>query len=239
MKKIKTRITTMNNEEEYIRGHKLQELVDQKTFVEVVYLILRGMLPTKKEAEMLNALFVAAIDHGPGTASAQVGRITASAKNSMHTSLAAALLAMGERHGSAIEGAAAFFQQHKNDDVAATVTSYKERKLYIPGFGHATLEHDMRSDVLFGKAKNLGFFGEHCMYALAVQKEVDAQSSASVPINIDGAMAAILLDMGCEAGLMKGFFMIARVPGLVAHIYEEEQNDEGIRRLPEDMIEYV
>ena len=52
-------------------------------------------------------------------------------------------------------------------------------------------------------------------------------------------MAAILLDMGFDARLMKGFFIIARIPGLVAQVYEEMADDPGIRRLDQSDIQYT
>ena len=112
--KFKTAITNIQNEKESIRGYDLGELMQKKSFTETIFLVLKGKLPNKQETTMLDAMFVAAIDHGPGTASGQTARIVASAKNSMHTSLAAGILAMGERHGSAIEGAGKFFQEQKN-----------------------------------------------------------------------------------------------------------------------------
>src|SRR3989338_767278 len=150
----KTAITNIHANQETICGEPLQDLIRQKTFVEAVFLILRGRLPEKNETRMMNALCTAAIDHGIGTASAMTARIVASAKNSMHTALAAGILAMGESHGGAIEGAAKFFQEHVGEeDVDALVKSYKDHGLRIPGFGHAMLTHDERSEALFAIAK--------------------------------------------------------------------------------------
>jgi citryl-CoA lyase len=240
MTTFQTSITDIRDGEEYIRGHKLEDLIKEKSFVETIFLLLKGELPSEQEAKMLGAMFTAAIDHGPGTASGQVARIVASAKNSMHTSLAAGILAMGERHGSAIEGAAKFFQKQKTaEDVAGLVKGLKERKIRIPGYGHPFLEHDSRSETLFALAKELGIYGDHCAFAEEAHKELNAISSKPLALNIDGAMGAILSDMGFDWRLGKGFFIIARVPGLVAHIYEEQTSDVGIRRLSQDDIEYI
>lgn len=238
--KITTSITEIHDEKEYIRGYRLDQLVQKKTFVETINLLLKGELPTEKETVMLNALFTAAIDHGPGTASAQTARIVASAKNSMHTAVAAGILAMGERHGSAIEGAAAFFQEQKEQkDVAAIAKTLKEQKIRVPGFGHPFLEEDHRSATLFAIAREQGVYGVHCTFAEQFHTELNAISSKKLALNIDGAMAAILSDMGFGARLMKGFFMIARVPGLVAQVYEEMMDDPGIRRLDQADIDYI
>jgi citrate synthase len=51
------------------------------------------------------------------------------------------------------------------------------------------------------------------------------------PINVDGAMAAVLLDIGIPPELGNTFFMIARVPGLVAHVYEEATRQRPMRQI--------
>ncbi len=238
--KISTAITDIKEEKEYIRGYSLDELMRKKTFVETIFLLLRGELPTVKETVMMNALFTAAIDHGPGTASAQTARIVASAKNSMHTAVAAGILAMGERHGSAIEGAAQFFQAYKNtEEVDVLAQELKTKKIRVPGYGHPFLEEDHRSAVLFALAQEQGIYGAHCSFAEKFHVAVNTKSSKKIAFNIDGAMAAILLDMGFDARLMKGFFIIARIPGLVAQVYEEMADDPGIRRLDQSDIQYT
>ena len=63
-------------------------------------------------------------------------------------------------------------------------------------------------------------------------------SSKPLPLNVDGAMAAIISDMGFDARCAKGFFIIGRVPGLVAHIFEEMTGEHGLRRLSEDETIY-
>ncbi len=239
--KLKTSITHITPEgHEIIRGKNLDELIATKTFTESIVLILLGKLPTEKELKMWNALFVAAIDHGPGTASALTARISASAKNNLHTSLAAGLLGLGERHGLAIEGAMKFFLEKINDeDIASTLKKMKEQKIYAPGFGHKVLTVDTRVEALFTVAKEQGIFGKYCEFALKVHEELNKISSRPLPLNIDGGMAAILCDMDIEPALSKGIFMIARVPGLVAHIAEEIKSGEGLHRLEDGEIEFV
>lgn len=239
--RFKTAITHITDDgREIIRGNNFEQLIEQKTFPEVIFLLLLGKLPNEKELKMFNACLVAAIDHGPGTASALTARISASAKNSMHTSLAAGILGLGERHGLAIEGAMKFFQENIGEaDLSGFLKKMKEQKKYAPGFGHRVLAVDGRANTLLHIAKENGFFGQYCEFALQVHEELNKISSKPLPINIDGAMAAILCDMGVDPRLSKGIFMISRVPGLVAQIYEEMVNDEGMRRLENDDIEYI
>lgn len=238
--KWETAITNINKGQEVIRGKKLSGLIQANTFTETIFLIWQGRMPKPMETKMLDALLVSAIDHGTGTASAMTARIVSSAKNSLHTSLAAGILAMGERHGSAVEAAAKFFVENKsNKNLAQTVKELKEKKVRLAGFGHAVLTKDERSEELLKMAKKLGFYKDCCEVAVITQKELNKISSKPIPLNIDGAMGAILADMGFDPKIMKGVFITGRVPGLVAHIYEEIQNDAGLRRLGEDEIIYT
>ncbi len=238
--KWETAITNINDGQEIIRGKKLAGLIKANTFTETIFLIWQGRMPKPAEIKMLDALLVSAIDHGTGTASAMTARIVSSAKNSLHTSLAAGILAMGERHGSAIESAAKFFVENKdNKNLAQTIKELKDKKVRLAGFGHAVLVKDERSTELLKMAKKLGFYKECCKVAEVVEKELNKISSKPLPLNIDGAMGAILADMGFDPKIMKGVFIAGRVPGLVAHIYEETINDAGLRRLSEDEITYV
>lgn len=236
----KTAITKIENEKEYIRGYALEDLVQKKSFVETIFLLLKGELPNESESRMMDAMLTAAIDHGPGTASAMTARVVASVKNSMHTALAAGILAMGERHGGAVEFAAKFFQENADaSDVKALVKKLKEEKVRIAGYGHAVLTHDHRSDLLFSIAKETKIYSKHSQFAEEVGEALNAISSKPLPLNIDGAMAAIASDMGFDWRITKGLFIIARMPGLVAQVYEESVNDLGLRRLDEEEIEFV
>ena len=238
---IKTSITNIKNGEEIIRGHKLEELIQERSFVEVIYLLFQGKLPTEQHAKMLNAILVAAIDHGPGTVSGMTSRMSASAGNSTHSALAAGVLGFGPRHGIAGEGAMNFFYDNIDEsDVAGLVARLKEQKVRLPGYGHKIFtEADPRSEVLFGIAKELGIFGKHCNFALTIKDELNKIASKKLPLNIDGTMAAILCDMGMDARLGQTFFLISRTPGLLAQIHEEQTNDVGSRRLEEDEIEFI
>lgn len=238
--KWETAITNINKGEETVRGKKLSGLIKNNSFTESIFLIWRGRMPKPAETKMLNAILTAAIDHGTGTASAMTARIVASAKNSLHTALTAGILAMGERHGSAIENAAQFFiDNKKNKNISLTIKELKDKKIRLAGFGHAVLKRDERAEMLIKIAKQLKFFKETCKTAVECEKELNKLSSKNLPLNIDGAMGAILSDMGFDPEIMKGIFITARVPGLVAHIYEEIKNDTGLRRLSEEEITYI
>lgn len=227
----KTAISDILDNKEIIRGYDLSELIKNKSFVEAIFLVLKGNLPSENETRMLNALFTAAIDHGVGTASTIASRTAASAGDNMQAALAAGILAMNKSHGGATEEAAKFFLENVHEkNIADLVKSLKEQKIRLPGFGHRVLTHDYRSDTLFSVAKETGFYGQYSVFSEKVGVELNKISSKPLPLNIDGAMAAIILDMGFSWQMATGFFIIARVPGLVAHIYEE-MSGEADRQL--------
>jgi citryl-CoA lyase len=246
--KIKTSITQIKDGKEIIRGKKLEDLVKKYTFAQSIFLLLTGRLPKKNEAKMFDALLISAIDHGPGTASALTARVSASAQNDIHASLAAGILGFGRRHGMATKEAMEFFTifslsgklfQEKSLEVSQVVSDFKTAKLRLAGYGHRVLTKDHRSTTLLSIAKKEKIFGEACRTALAFEKELSKQSSKPLPLNVDGAMAAILCDMGFTPEQGVSVFLVARVPGLLAQICEEVEQDGGLHRLDESEIEFV
>src|SRR3989338_6926152 len=95
-----------------------------------------------------------------------------------------------------------------------------------------------RATQIFARAKELGFYGEHCELAVEVEKILEEKKAKKIPINVDGAIAAVISDMGFDYRLGKGFFLIGRVVGLVAHVFEEWVREKPFRRVPEEEIEY-
>jgi citrate synthase len=66
--------------------------------------------------------------------------------------------------------------------------------------------------------------------ARAVEKAF-ADAKKSLPINVDGAIGAILADLGMNPAAFNGIFMIARTPGLIAHVIEEQTRERPMRRI--------
>ena len=48
-----------------LRGHEIQDLIGQVSFPQMIWLMLRGDLPSEGQARLLEAALVAAVDHGP------------------------------------------------------------------------------------------------------------------------------------------------------------------------------
>ena len=100
----------------------------------------------------------------------------------------------------------------------------------MPGFGHRLHKTDPRTVRLFSLADELKFSGKHQTLAKAIEQLFEKQGK-SLPINVDGAIAAVISDMGFDWKLGKGFFIISRTVGLIAHAYEEKTREKPMRRL--------
>ncbi len=241
-KKWRTAISMHDGHEAYVRGYKLRDLVGNLTFPEAIYLVLKGELPTEKETKMLDAIFVSLVEHSIAPPSVIAARAVASGGNSLHVGVGAGVLAFGEAHGGALEGAMRFLQENIDKEPLKVVEEYLSQGKRIPGFGHRFYkDFDPRKKALFDIAKEIGFYGRYCEFAEEVEKAIEKIKGKKLVMNVDGAIAAIVSEMGFDWRLGKGFFIIGRIPGLVAHVYEEIVNEKPFsKRLDEEKeVEYL
>lgn len=235
-KKWKTSIAGIVDGETLIHGYKITDLIDKVSFTDAIWLELKGELPTEKEKAMLDGILISTMDNGMGPPSVTNARNSSSAGNPMQAAVAAGVLGVGEFHGGAIEECARLLQMGLTaDKLVEKVISSGDR---IAGFGHKVYTEDPRAKQIFEKAKSLGFYGEHCELAVQVEKVLEEKKGKKIPINVDGAIAAVVSDMGFDFRLGKGFFLIGRVVGLVAHIFEELVREKPYRRISSEEIEY-
>lgn len=238
MEKWRTKISRHKDGRFYVRGLSLEELIQKHTFTEVIFLLLRGNLPSEKEAKMLDAILVATAEHGVQAPSTFVTRAAVSTGNPMNAALAAGILTVGEWHGGAVEKCAQMLQSEKSaEEIVADVVKSKEK---LAGYGHKVYkDEDPRTAAIFNKAKELGLPQKYIDKAVAIQQEFEKQSGKKLPINIDGAIAAITSELGFDWRLGKAVFALGRMPGMIAHAHEEIVNEKPYRRLEDNDVEYT
>ncbi len=233
----KSAITDIGPGKIRVRGYHITDIMDKLSFAETVFLILKGELPTKAEAEMMRAILVASIDHGCSPPSVLGTRNVVSGGNPLNAAVAGGVLVIGDSHGGAIENSAKIMQEWaKKDGDVETLASemvdwLKEKKIRMPGFGHRLHNVDPRTLKLFEIAGKCGFSGRHIELCKAVEKALENKLGRKLPINVDGAIAAVISDMNFDWRLGKGFFIISRVPGLISHAYEEMTREKPMRQL--------
>jgi citryl-CoA lyase len=242
--KWQTAITEIGPGKIRVRGYDIVEMMQKLSFAQSVYLILRGELPDEKQARMMEAILVSSIDHGTSPPSVLGARTVMSGGNSLNAAVAGGVLVIGDSHGGAIEQSARILQEWAAkegaiDKLAADlVAEMRAKKKRLPGFGHRLHQTDPRTVKLFEIAAGLDYSGKHTELARAIEAELEKTSGRKLPINVDGAIAAVISDMGFDWRLGKGFFIISRVPGLIAHVYEEMTTQKPMRKLGDTNCEY-
>ena len=235
-----TAITHIEPNKVVVRGYDIADLMGRASFGATVHLILTGELPSAPIARLMDAVLVASIDHGATPPSALSARTVASTGASLSASVAAGIMSINRHHGGAIEDCArqlkaiadrAAKESITMDDAAARhLAAMKEAGERMPGFGHRYHTKDPRTARLFTLAQEAGVDGAHMKAARAVEK-CFADAKKPLPINVDGAIGAILADVGINPSVFNGIFMIARTPGLVAHVVEEQTREKPMRRI--------
>lgn len=234
-----TKVSGLINDIHYIRSTPSGELVANISFAASVFYMITSHLPTPAEEKIFNAILVASMDHGVGPSSGFVPRVVASTGNTLVHSMAAGLLTLGPSHGLAIGDAAKVMQQVKENGIKWLDDAFFIPKKRIPGLGHPHYKHtDPRSEQLFEMTRELGLPQEYQQIMFSIQKAMFERTDKHLVINIDAAMAAILLDLGFPPEAGNGLFALARAGGMIAHILEE-QTEKPVRRIPEEDIEFT
>ena len=235
----RTAIATSDATSLRIRGYDITALM-KLSFADMIFLLHQGRLPNESERRLLDAILIGVADHGANAPSCAAARLVASGnRQSLSAAVAAGVLAIGDEHGGTgsmcMELIAEGVERAEResiplDETARRITAEaKAQKHRMPGFGHR-VHHtiDPRTDVLFGMARESGIAGKGIEFVIALKAAIREQIRP-VTINIDGALAAVLFDMGFPAPFGKLVFIIGRVAGLSAEVAEEYAREKAMR----------
>ncbi|MGD9897804.1 MAG: citryl-CoA lyase [Calditrichaceae bacterium] len=244
----KSAITKVEPNNLSVRGYKLDELMGNVSYARMVYLLFKGDMPSENVGKMIEAILVSSVDHGTTPPSVLSALTVASTGAPMNAAVAAGILSISKYHGGAIEDCMHILRQGmdlvKNDgksfDEAAKIVidDYQAIKKRLSGFGHRVHTDDPRTKKLFSIARELGVAGDYVQMADAFVRMLKKETGKILPLNVDGAIAALLCEMDFDPMLANAFFMIARVPGLVAHVYEEKLRYKPMRKIHPTDVEY-
>ena len=242
-----TALTSIAPNSILIRGFAVDELMGRLSFADAVYLLLMGELPSPAIGRMLNAVLVSSLDHGVTPPSTLAARNVATSGAPLKDCVAAGILAFGPHHGGDIESCMRFLDTGLSL-VRSGVTMQQAAETLVdsclkdgqtpPGFGHRFHTRDPRAARLFQMALELELEGEHIRMIRAIERVLDArkqEQGRQVPVNVDGAIAAISADLGFAYELGNAIFLISRLPGLIAHAHEERTQQPPMRQIdPKD-----
>lgn len=220
-----------------VHGRNLsRELIGHMDFTEYFLFLLTGRVPGSGLVAATNACLVAIAEHGL-VPSVQAARMTlAAAPDALQGAVAAGLLGCGSVILGASETAGRMLQEvlagQGEGTLAASadavVAAVRLERKPLPGFGHPThKEGDPRAHRLLEVARELGLAGVHVAALEAVAEAVPRHFSRALPLNVSGAIPAVLLDAGYPPGALKGVPLLARVASLIAHLQEESRQPIG------------
>lgn len=247
----RTALTCIEPNKIIVRGYPLDEMMGRLTFGEAIYLLLMGETPSPAIASLMEAILVSFIDHGATPPSTLAARNTATTGASLRACVASGVLGFGRYHGGDIESCMQFLDAglvlvRKGDsyrDAADEIVmrwQAAEEAGSIPGFGHRFHTRDPRAARLFQMALELEVEGEHVQMIRAVEMLMSSRAQEgqpALPVNIDGAIAAVCGDIGIPPNVANALFLISRVPGIAAHAREESERHEPMRQIdPKDHI---
>jgi len=245
----KTAISKVEPNKILVRGYNLTELVGKYSYADLTYLLWRSELPSSEESHMMDALLTVCLEHSLNSPSVDATIFVASSGVPLQTAVSAGVSAMGEWHGGAVEQAAKLLQdgvtREKNMNLSTEIVaeeilrSHRDSDRRISGYGHSTHTNDPRTKRLLEIADQNHFHGDHVGLALMIERLTEKIFNRRLILNVDGCIAAIMSDMGFDWRLGKGFFIVSRTPGLVAHAYEQMYFDKPYKAAEWDQITYT
>lgn len=234
-----TSIATSDADSITVRGEDLcNDLIGQIDFVDYFWLLVTGARPAAPQRAVTNACLVAIAEHGL-VPSVQAARMTlAAGPDAWQGAVAAGLLGMGTVVAGSSEVAALFLVRLIEESRAsgtdieavcrASLEELKRTRQKVPGLGHP--QHsagDPRADRLLEIAAREGVVGEHISALRALARLAPGIIGRPLPINVSGAIPAVMLDAGWPVEAMKGIPLLARTAGLIAHLLEETRRPIG------------
>lgn len=230
-----------------VRGYPLDEAMGRLTFGEAIYLLLVGEVPSPGIASLMEAMLVSFIDHGATPPSTLAARNAATTGAATRACVAAGLLGFGKYHGGDIESCMQFLDRGLamvrqgatyREAAERLVAQLEDPAEPPPGFGHRFHTRDPRAAKLFQMALELEVEAGHIQMIRAVELVLNEHpGERRLPVNIDGAIAAVCGDLGIPQNIANALFIISRVPGIAAHAEEERTRQTPMRQIdPKDHI---
>jgi citrate synthase len=224
-------ISTSTPEAINVRGRDLcGELIGKTDFTSYFWLLVTGQAPNEQQLFFANAVLTAIAEHGL-VPSVVAARMTyAAAPEAFQGAVAAGLLGCGTVVLGAAEACGRLLHEvvANGADPEAAVRALRADRKAIPGFGHPLhAGGDPRANVLLKLADERGASGRHVAALRAIQQVLPDALGRALPINVNGAIPAIMLDVGFPLAALKGISLLARTASLIAHLQEESERPIG------------
>lgn len=219
-----------------VRGKNLStEIIGKFDFVDMIFFTTLSRMPTPREKVMVNALLVTTADHGitPSSLSARLTYI--GAPEALQGAVATGLLGAGSVFLGPMQNAAEMLLEgakELRDDAGDlevmqaardVICRHKERRQQVFGVGHPIhVDGDPRVPALRGLSREHGYYGLHWRLMEAISEVLMSEHKRKLPMNVVGAIGAIIAAMGLDPLIGRGLALVGRSAGLLAHVLEEK-----------------
>lgn len=241
-----TRISEARAGRILVRGYPIEELVEHLTYVESAWLLVRGELPTAREAALLDLVMKSAMDQQFINSAVCAARFTASAfPESAIPAIASGMLATGSVTGSPQECAEMLYEavqqlgregQGRDTVARDTVARWLQAKGRVPGFGHPIHKGgEPRARLVRRLALEAGGWGESGALFEAIGGALAETKGQPLPANLAGAIAAVMVDVGWHPLEIGALGAVGYGMALVAHVVEEIREGVPLRIIPDTL----
>lgn len=248
-----TSIVDIHPGEIAMRGYPIEQLIGRVTFPEMIWLMLMGELPTREKARLLEAALVSSVDHGPQAPSIAIARMAATCGPGLNGAMASAINVLDDVHGGAGQQAMEIYYEvdaeaGTDGDLSQAAADVVARRRsgglkYFPGFGHRFHPIDPRAPRLLQLVREAAERGETSgrfgVIGAAVEDALSVGRAKRIPMNIDGATAAVYCELGLPAELGRGVFVLSRSVGILAHAWEQTQQGGRIKGPQAKFLNYT
>ncbi len=241
---IRTTISDDRGDEPCYDGYPASELINKGYEIpHVIGLLWDKRLISKQEAEIIKRILMLSADHGPCVSGAYATILAACAGIGLSQAVAAGLIMIGPRFGGAVTDAGRYFKYAVDNKMSVDdfLAHMKKNVGPVPGIGHrvkSLRNPDKRVKELVGYVKSLNIKTPCLDFALAVE-QVTAAKKDNLILNVDGTMAAVLVDLGFPVDSLNGFFFLARTIGLIGHWVDQKRQDSRLIRLFDYLVNYA
>lgn len=205
-------------------GYNLMELMRKRSFVDVLFLLLSGELPTPEQARLLESLMIAFINPGPRHPATRAAMNAGVGSTFPQHILPIALSVLGGSFlgGEEVEQAMRFLrknQQGEAGQLAAELLRSVERPdegdwHVAPGFGSRYGSIDPLPQEIAAECVRLPASGRALAWGQAFAEAIRSEGLGWVAT---GVVAAVLCDLGFHPRTGAGLFQLICAPGLLAH----------------------
>lgn len=218
----------------YGNANLVDDLMGKATFTEVMLMQILGRKPRPVDLRVTDVVLIVLMEHGLTPSAIATRLIYMSAPENLQGAVSAGLLAVGSSFVGTMENCSGLLDRiiaasDPQAEALEIARHYKALKSPVPGFGHHLHKPvDPRAYKLLeiGRAEP-DLKGERIRALETLSKAVDEVAGRPITINATGAVAALLGEIEVPTAIMRGFAVISRAAGLVAHIVEEQRDPSG------------